>query len=248
MRVQRAGITILLAGLAMTAVPAAAGTREGGRQDPAARALTFFRADTADGGFDMVRRLRPAPLSPEARAMVVAALPREGELRPTPAEEAKIAMLAPVFDLHERKGLVLVKVIEVGHAFVGLHAKSVLLLSRDALSLLTGDELQALAAHELGHESFWDEYADARARGADARLQELELICDGVAVVTLRRLGRGPENLIDAVTKMTRYNESLRAAATADRYVSLKQRRQYIRDVAAVLEGRGQAMLSRFEP
>ena len=47
---------------------------------------------------------------------------------------------------------------------------------------------------------------------------------------------------------MTRYNESLRAAATAGRYVSLKQRRQYIRDVAAVLEGRGQAMLSQFEP
>jgi hypothetical protein len=248
MGVQGAGITIVLAGLAMAATPAAAGTRAGGRQDPATRALAFFQADSADNGFQIVRRLRPAPLSAQARALVVAALPREGELSPTAAEEAKIAALAPVFDLHERKGLVVVKVIDVGHAFVGLHAKTVLLLSRDALSLLAGDELQALAAHELGHESFWNEYAEARAAGDDARLQELELVCDGVAVATLRRLGRGPENLVDAVTKMTRYNERLHATGTAGRYVSLKERRRYIQDVAAILEGRGQALLSRFEP
>jgi hypothetical protein len=245
MRVQ--AVTAVLAGLALAAVPARARTHRDPEQ-PVTRALAFFQANAGDGGFEVVRRLRPAPLSPQARALVVAALPPEGELAPTAAERAKIASLDLMLELHERRDIVVVKVIDVGHAFVGLHAKTVLLLSRDALSLLKAEELQAVAAHEMAHESFWDEYADARARGDEARLQELELICDGVAVATARHLGQTPEALIDAVTKMTRYNERLGAMGTAGRYVPLAQRRQFIKDVAAVLDGRGQAVLSRFVP
>jgi hypothetical protein len=192
--------------------------------------------------------LRPAPLSAAVRAAVVASLPPEGELQPTEAERAKIAALEPIFDLHERNGLIVIKVIDVGHAFVGLHAKTVLLLSRDALSLVSAQELQALAAHELGHEMFWDEYEAARVAGGQARLQELELLCDGVAVTTLRELGRGPQSLIDAVTKMTRHNERLRAVGSAARYVSLRQRRHFIEVVAAMLDARRQEALTRHTP
>ena len=247
MRTRRAGVAVALFVLARVA-PADARTRQRGPEDPVARALAFFQEGASDGGAVMMRRLRPVPLSPAARAAVVASLPRDGELAPTVAESARIAALRPVLELAQRDGLVLVKVIDVGHAFVGLHARTVLLLSRDALGIVNDEELEALAAHELAHESFWNDYAEARERGDDPRLQELELLCDGLAVAALRQLGRGPETLISAVTKVTRYNEALGATVTAGRYVSLKQRRQYIQDVAAILDGRGQAILSRFVP
>ena len=232
------GLLVVLLGVGAAApTPAAAGSQSSlDPGSPGGRAIAFFAGLEAHEPDALLRRLRPAPLSPAVRAAVVAALPPEGELQPTEAERAKIAALAPVFDLHERSGLIVIKVIDVGHAFVGLHAKAVLLLSRDALSLVSAPELQALAAHELGHEMFWDQYEAARGAGGEGRLQELELLCDGVAVTTLRGLGRGPQSLIDAVTKMTRHNERLGAVASATRYVSLRQRRHYIEMVATTLD------------
>jgi hypothetical protein len=239
---------VLIGVLTVAATPSAAGS-QGSRDlgSPVGRALAFFAGLEAHG-LDVLPRWRPAPLSPAVRGAVVAALPPEGELQPTEAERAKIAPLEPVFDLHERNGLIVIKVIDVGHAFVGLHAKTVLLLSRDALSLVSAQELQAVAAHELGHEMFWDEYEAARVAGGHARLQELELLCDGVAVTTLRELGLGPQSLIDAVTKMTRHNERLHAVGSAARYVSLRQRRHFIEVVAAMLDARGQEALTRPTP
>jgi hypothetical protein len=236
---------VLIGVLAVAATPAAAGSQ--GPLDPGTpvgRALAFFAGREAHEPEVLLRRLRPAPVSLAVRAAVVAALPPEGELQPTEAERAKIAALEPVFALHERNGLIVIKVIDVGHAFVGLHAKAVLLLSRDALSLVSAQELQALAAHELGHEMFWDEYEAVRGAVGQERLQELELRCDGVAVSTLRGLGRGPQSLIDAVSKMTRYNERIRAVGSAKRYVSLRQRRHFIEVVATILDGRAQEALT----
>jgi hypothetical protein len=67
-------------------------------------------------------------------------------------------------------------------------------------------------------------------------------------VTTLRGLGRGPQSLIDAVTKMTRHNERLRAVGSASRYVSLRQRRHFIEAVAAILDLRTQQALVRLTP
>ena len=239
---------VLIGVVAVAAAPAAAGQGSLDPGSPVGRALAFFAGPEAHQPDVLLLRLRPAPLSAAVRAAVVASLPPEGELQPTEAERAKIAALEPIFDLHERNGLIVTKVIDVGHAFVGLHAKTVLLLSRDALSLVSAQELQALAAHELGHEMFWDEYEAARVAGGQARLQELELLCDGVAVTTLRELGRGPQSLIDAVTKMTRHNERLRAVGSAARYASLRQRRHFIEVVTAMLDARGQEALTRHTP
>lgn len=217
-----------------------AGSKPLDSSHPVSRALAFFFDEREGDGEAVLRQLRPAPVSAALRAAVVAALPHEGELQPTEDEKAKIATLEAVFEFHERKGAIVIKVIEVGHAFVGLHARTVLLLSRDALSLVTAEELQALAAHELGHELFWDEYQAARV-GNPARVQELELLCDGVAVTTLQALGQGSDALVRAVTKMTRYNERLGATASAASYVSLKNRRTFIETMAARLAERRRA-------
>jgi hypothetical protein len=228
--------------LAVVWVPVAAGAGEHKPRDPrhpVSRALAFFEG-SEDDGEALLRRLRPVAVSAAMRAAVVAALPHEGELQPTDDERTKIATLDAVFEFHERKGTLVIKVIDVGHAFVGLHARTVLLLSRDALSLVSAEELQALAAHELGHELFWDEYQAARV-GHPAGVQELELRCDGVAVTTLRALGQGPDALVRAVTKMTRYNERLGATVSAALYVSLKDRRAFIETMAARLAERQSA-------
>ena len=199
---------------------------------PTTKALAFFDAAAAASIPEFLGRLRPDPVSPAVRAQVIASLPRQGELRPTAAEQTKLAALAPVFDFHARNGAIEVKVIDVGHAFVGLHARTVLLLSRDALALVTPEELQALAAHEMGHEYLWNEYQVAMADGASGRLRELELVCDGIAILTLRALGLDPEDLASAVTKMTRHNERLGATASASSYVSLGDRRRFIEAVS----------------
>jgi len=220
-----------LLSLAVSPVASEAADRRG----PVAWALALFEGSDPSGE-GLLRKRRPSPLPPALRAAVVAALPREGELAPTGAEAAKIAGLEPIFDFHERKGLVVVKVIDAGYAFVGLHARMVLLLSRDALSVLTAEELQALATHELAHELFWNEYQAAIAAQDEARMQELELLCDGIAVLTLKKLQRNPDILIRAVTKMVRHNESLGTRDAVRSHVSLKDRRDFIKKVTELVD------------
>jgi hypothetical protein len=48
-------------------------------------------------------------------------------------------------------------VIDVPQASWGLHASFILLIARNTMSLLTAEELQAVA-HEMGHFYSWDEY------------------------------------------------------------------------------------------
>jgi hypothetical protein len=204
-----------------------------------ARALAYFK-QIEDGSFDdHLRRIRPRPLSPRLKAQVIARLPQEGEVKPSAKMQVKLAALAPVFHYHERGGAIEVKVISVGHAFVGLHARSGLLISEEALDLLTTEELRAAAAHEMGHEYFWNEYQLARADKQYQVMRELELRCDGVAVITLKGLGLDPSRLISQVTKMTRFNE--RIGATANLYTSLDERVEFIRALVEVVKAKGVA-------
>ena len=65
-------------------------------------------------------------------------------------------------------------------------------------------------------------------------MRQLELRSDGIAVLTLRRLGLDPERLVSAVQKVTRYNERRHATERAEAYVSLQKRVQFIRAVAGL--------------
>ena len=66
-----------------------------------------------------------------------------------------------------------------------------------------------IGAHELGNDYVWDDYEDARQAGNTRGLQELELRCDGFAVITMAGLRVNPEQLASAAIKLARYNERM---------------------------------------
>ena len=70
-----------------------------------------------------------------------------------------------------------IKVIDLPQAGMALHDRAVLLITAPTIALLSAAELQAMAAHEIGHEYVWTEWnrahqhADQVApQGAGARL------------------------------------------------------------------------------
>ena len=124
---------------------------------------------------------RPTPISVGEKNRLLRSLPTDGEIRQlTKSERNKVADLESVLHLHERDGTYEIKVISVPQAWTGLHERAVLLISRPALGLLSSEELQALAAHEIGHEYFWESYLGAQRQNDTRRLRELELACDAI--------------------------------------------------------------------
>jgi hypothetical protein len=205
---------------------------------PAAQAALQYFESVQDVDFDgLLRQLRrPAP-SPTVRDIVIKNLPKDGELIPTPQEAAKLAIIRPLLAFHGREHDMQARLITVGgSAFVGLHARTVLLISREALGLFNTDEILAITAHELGHDYVWDEYENARRERDNHRLQELELRCDGIAIIAMKRLSVPPERLISAVTKQIRHNERIGTLNYA-RYVPLDQRVRFILAVARLTAG-----------
>jgi hypothetical protein len=199
------------------------------------RAWAFIEGVVSIGFAEFRRRNNTKPLPREARAAILAALPPQGALVPTQAERTKLAALDQVFALYNRLGAVDVKIVDLKPALVAVHERSILLITRPALSLIGPRELQAIGAHELAHEYFWDEFGAALNANAYERMQELELMCDGLAVMTLLRLSIDRSHLINAATKLTRYNERTAARIMTSRQVSLERRVAFIKQVDSLL-------------
>jgi hypothetical protein len=192
-------------------------------------ALRFFtRYDTAGivARFDSVR---PAPVTRAERERVLTTLPSEGDVRDLDAAQRdKLAATSRVLDLHGRQGVYVLKVIDVPQAVVALHARAVVLVSRPALDLLDAEELQALVAHEVGHEYFWMEYLRGRRDDDRRLLRTLELLCDGLSILTLRRAAIDPGRLSSALEKLLGYNrERFGAARNEDHYPAIGERRRF---------------------
>ena len=148
---------------------------------------------------------RPAPVSAELKAQVLAGLPKEGIVEDLDdAARRKLAAVAPVLEAAERASVYAIKVIDVPHAYVGLHARTVVLISVPALRLMSEDELRAVVAHETAHEYVHAEYE--RSTGRSGRLQDLELVCDIIAVMTLSAIGQEARSLPAAIEKLARFN------------------------------------------
>lgn len=168
-------------------------------------------------------------------------LPAEGDVHDLdPAQREKLAAARRVLGWHGREAVYQVKVIEVPQAAVALHARAVVLVSEPALDILDADELQALVAHEVGHEYFWSEYFRARQNNDRSLLRTLELLCDGIAIVTLRRAGTDPARLVSALEKLVRYNrDRFGAARNEEDYPPMGERRRFAGRLVEWLERSG---------
>jgi hypothetical protein len=203
--------------------------------------LARFDAATGESPDALLRRLRPDPLDPAARARVRATLPREGEIALTAEDRDKLTLAERVLDYSARCGVIEIKVVEMNQAFVGLYRRSLILISGQAFRLLDAAELAALVAHEIGHDYHSRIYANALTAGDTPQLRALELQADGLAVLTLREVGIDPERLVDAVQQIVRYNDwqyrnagAPPSTITDERYVPLGERVQFVRAVASL--------------
>jgi len=138
---------------------------------------------------------------------LLASLPGRGEVRIlNDGQKRKLSELDALLALHARKDVYVVKVIDVPQAWTGLYGREVLLISVPLLKLVSSGELQALVAHEIGHEYTWTAWKSAQAAGHKEQMHEIELTCDAIAFVTLQELGEDPKLLISALVKVARFN------------------------------------------
>jgi len=206
-------------------------------------ALRFFIGnDSNTPGFDL-DKARPQPVGLEFKATVLNSLPKEGRITKFKETQLrKLASLDAILRLHQRQSVyehVVFKSTPLPFAFIGLNHRVALLISDAALDLLDVEELQATVAHEIGHEYVWAEYLEAEKRHDERRLKELELICDGIAILTLRRAGLNPAPLLTAAQKITNYNRlSTGPAANAYRYPSADERNRFAQAIRAWADSR----------
>ena len=211
----------------LASVAPAASAQEDSVPEPA---LQYFTRHNAGEILKLFESARPAPVSDAERGRILATLPTEGNVRELDtAQQKKLADVRSVLQTHRRDGVYIIRVIQVAPAAVALHARAVVLISEPALDLLDADELQALVAHEVGHEYFWGEYFLARRDNRQSFLRRLELLCDGFAVITLERVGVNPERLISALDKISRYNrDRFGVAVNETNYPALGERRRFV--------------------
>ena len=199
-------------------------------------ALAYFE-NVHNQSFDnYLKSIRPGRLSPELKARVLAMLRKEDVVSPSAEALAKLVALEPVLKYHDRNSVIDPKVIRVGQAVVMFLAGAAVLISQEALDMLTADELQAVVAHELGHEYFWNEYEQARQNKQYDKLQELELRCDGMALITMRKLGLDPSHFISAITKLTKSHKG--KLISGEFYTSLDERIRFIREMVEMVKSR----------
>jgi Peptidase family M48 len=199
--------------------------------DSVKSAIQFFDRHDVRSIDEFLEQLRPSPIDPIQRARVMAALP-QGAIPPDAPALAKMSLGEEVLAYHGRRGLITFAIIRVAPAFIGLYGRSVILVSANILPLLNQEEFAALVAHEIGHEYVWAEYRHAEQRHDHAQIRQLELRCDGVAVLTIRRLGLNAERFIRAIETLAWYNRELGLDENAIDYVSGDDRRAFIRAIA----------------
>jgi Zn-dependent protease with chaperone function len=174
---------------------------------------------------------RPEPVSNQEKQSLLASLPERGEVKNlTEDQKRKLSALNAVLALHARNDVYALKVIDVPQAWTGLYGRAVLLISAALLKVVSPGELQALVAHEIGHEYSWAAWNSAQAAGQKDRMHEIELTCDAIAVITLQQLGEDPKLLISALERVARFNgEHFGDAIDQTSHPPLQERRAFVK-------------------
>ena len=193
------------------------------------KAFSYFDRIEGRRFDDYLRRIRPVALAPELRAKVLNMLPKNDLVLPSAQGLAKLQSLEPILKYHQRDCVIELKVLRAPSATAVFLAGAAVLITEPALEILTAEELQAVVAHELGHEYYWNEFEVARHNHDYPEMQELELRCDGIAVTTLEHLGLEPASLVSAIAKLNKYNAHPGSTSGQNQtYVSFKDRVAFI--------------------
>jgi len=206
---------------------------------PVRNALEYFDQIKGRRFNDFLRSVRPEKLSPALKAQVLSMLRKEDVVTPSSEGRIKLNAMAPILNYYERSSVIELKILRARQATSAFLAGAAVIITEPAIEILAPEELQAVVAHELAHEYFWGEYELAMQRQQYKVMQELELRCDGIAVMALSQLGLDPESLISAVTKLTRFNERKGIPATTDIYPSLDDRLHFIRVIIEMVKSTG---------
>ncbi len=181
---------------------------------------------------ELLDKRRPPLVAPELAARIIATLPNEGEVKSlTGADRQKLDSLSAVLKAHGREQTYLLKVVDSRQARVGLHARFVVLVTLTALRILSPAQLQAIVAHEIGHEYVWDEYEAARRQNDWPQLRTLELYCDAVALVTLARIRTNPETLAEGLRLMDRSDKRNGFEMSENWYPTVAERAGFARQI-----------------
>jgi hypothetical protein len=178
---------------------------------------------------------QPAPVSSEDKARALATLPLEGEVTHLSASARhKLAALATLLRATGRESVYEIKVIAVPQAGLALYARAFVLISEATLTLVDAEELQALMAHEVGHDYVWTERERSFKVRDHSRLKDLELMCDGIAIVMLQGLGLDTSRLMSGVQRINRFNlERFGTANNESDYPTLAERQVFARAMVA---------------
>jgi Zn-dependent protease with chaperone function len=201
-------------------------------------ALAYFDRIHALSFDSYLKSIRPGRLSPELKAKLITILPKKDIISPSAQGRDKLAALEPILKYYARSSVLDLKVIRMGQAVVLFLAGAAVVISEEALDLLTEKELQAIIAHELGHEYFWNEWQQARLNKQYEKMQEIELRCDGMAVITMNQLGLDPSHFISAITRLAKSHGG--PLANAGYYPPLEERIRFIRTMIEVVKARSE--------
>ncbi len=170
------------------------------------KAMGYFQ-NIGDRDFeDHLRRIRLPEVSAAHKAESLANLSVGTEVRISDRNQLRFNSIRPILRYHQRDSVIEIKVVKLDYALVALQDRAVLIVSDKALKLLSTEELQASAAHEMGHEYFWQVTFNARNRKQYRKLREIELLCDGIAIITLEYLNMDSRSLISAILRMNDFN------------------------------------------
>lgn len=179
---------------------------------------------------------RPAAIGSEERAAILRSLPPQGQVRQLNLDDThKLEGLGGVLRFHDRQTVYTVIVVDLPQARIGLFDKSVVMVSLPALRRLTAAEVQAMVAHEIGHEYVWNEYYAAKARGDGPCLRQLEFFCDAVAAITLHRAGLDPRQVASGLSHIRKFNRQFGTPKDDHAYPPIKERNVFIRKVIAAV-------------
>lgn len=204
------------------------------------RVESWFNGKSLDEINVALTRLRPSPVNPSDKALLLRDLPSlvvKNRVTDKRALRQLSARLSTLLKLYERVGIVELIIFRHSEPIVISKAGAVIALSTEILKIVGNDDgaLIGIVAHELAHEYVALELLGAMRSKNLSRMRELELFCDAVAVIVLLDLGLDPVRYANALRRIATYSEAATELNNGQNsHPAVNARVRVISDIAAL--------------